>query len=178
MTIKICVGLNTVNIATVVMPFTVKDGEIYYPKIVTEVTNVFGLRSHHTLEKFLKNKEQLFQGETLVVPLGRSEKKLFGRKPAYHQIMYFLDLGQGCIETLIVDIIQKAALYDIDNFALPMNRCDPPFNQDEKKVAGLMIQELPRFDPIFEIFIALDESKTQALQFFTDQDCTIEIPKL
>jgi|GEM_PF-4570532 len=163
MSIKISYGLNKVPSETIVMPFTIKDNELYYPKVMHELTDVFGVNAHDKLKRYLKNEANPVQQTTLVVHLGKATKVL------YTKVMFVLDLGEGLVQTLVTGIIKRAIEYDYTSLAIPLPRCDNPFSENEAEVARLMLQELKPFSHLFEIHIVLHESQTKAFQYFFDQ---------
>lgn len=163
MAIKISLGLNKVPSETIVMPFTIKDNELYYPKVMHELTDVFGVSAHDKLRSFLKNEAYPQQQMTLVVPLGRSTKV------EYTHVMFFLDLGEGLVQTLLTSIIGKAAEYDYTSLAIPLLRCESPFEDDEAHIAQFMLQSFIPISHIFDIHIVLLESQKKAFQFFFDR---------
>lgn len=163
MSIKISYGLNKVPSETVVMPFTIKDNELYYPKVMHELTDIFGVTSHDKLKKYLRNEEYPQHLTTLVVYLGKATKVL------YTKAMFVLDTGEGLVQTLVTGIIKRAIEYDFTNIAIPLPRSSDPFSENEAEVARLMLQELNPMSHLFEIHIVLHESQTQAFQFLFDQ---------
>lgn len=166
MTIQVSVGINTINISEIIIPVTIKDGKLCYPSMVNELTSVFGFRSQNQFQDFVhwgKELNPLPHGSTLVVPLGRSNRV------RYEWVMYYLDLGEGLVQTVLNTVIQNAADYDFKNFAIPLLRCDTPFDEDQEIVARYMLQEFGPVSHLFNITIALDASKKKALQYFKDQ---------
>lgn len=171
-------GLNIIPVDAIIMPVMIKDGEIYYPDGATEIVDAFTIAPHAKLRNFVNNSSNLSQGDTFIVPVGRTAYKKFGKSPSYSQIMFYIDLGQGSPQTMIADIRKKAMLKDITNFALPLIRCHEPFCVDQTDIVKIMIDEFKPFATILNISIVVDVSQHDAYKAFTDAGYNTNSPLL
>ena len=173
-------GINMLDTETIIIPFAIANGVIYYPPAYQEIRETYGDGFRLIVDAFFRNKGRELHNGTCI-PIKTNEvpviRKPFGKIPNYKAVLFYYDSGEGLTQTLLTNILETARKADIIDFALPIPRNYYPYELNERATALIMMESLAPFKVIYNIHIVLTLSESDAYEVFKEAKLPIEYPR-